>query len=85
MERKSDEPQSVKINRRIQAYKNLFACEDGRIVLADLKNKFNAIRFPNMQDRNIDPYRTHLDLGKMHVYDYIVSQIDRELLQEKEK
>lgn len=72
---------AAKLNREIVAFKNLFTSEDGRLVLGVLKRNCNRISLP--KNEPVDPFKTHYQLGKMWVYDFIIDQIDRELLPER--
>lgn len=53
------------------AYARLFSGEDGAIVLADLKAKFNGTTV-NMRSRGIDPFETHFREGERHLYLHLV-------------
>jgi len=71
-------------NKIIQAYKNILSSEDGRIVMADLKRNFSVSAFSIPRTGNIDPFKTHVDIGKMQAWGYIEHQFNRELLQEND-
>lgn len=73
-----------RLNQKINAYKAAFDTPSGRLVLADLKKKYSASAFSISSTVSVDPYRTHFDLGKLVVFNYIQNQIDRELIEEKE-
>jgi hypothetical protein len=59
----------------IRDYKETFASEGGKRVLADLRKRCEPI----ILDSPIDPYQTHIDLGKRIVMTHIVRQIEREM------
>jgi hypothetical protein len=79
-----DKSQEAKINEVTQAYKDAFSSPAGKIVLADLENRYSVGSFKIRTSDNIDPFKTHLDLGKLMVFGHIKNQIDRELLEEQE-
>ena len=74
--------QNQKLNLTIQAYHDFSQTEAGKLILDDLKKKFSVSAFFINKNAPIDPYRTHVDIGKMQVFGYIEQQIERELLPE---
>ena len=79
-----DLTQEQKQNLTIQAYKNVLSGEDGELVFADLRKHFSASALTIPHKTQIDPFRTHIDIGKMQVLGYIERQYNRELLEEQE-
>jgi len=49
------------------AYRRVFSGEDGEIVLADLKSKFNGTTV-RLRQTGIDPYETHFKEGQRSLY-----------------
>lgn len=72
------------LNELTQAYKDVFSTEQGQLILKDLEKRYSVSTFHIKTSETIDPFKTHLDLGKLMVFGYIKNQIDRELLEDKE-
>ena len=84
-DRDPDRPSRIALlNEITQAYKDLFASPSGKRVLEDLEKRYSVSTFHIKTSEKIDPFKTHLDLGKLMVFGYIKNQIDRELLEENE-
>lgn len=78
-----------KRNAVILAYKEMFAGQNGDLILEDLEKNFgiSALVMPKYKITSggteyvpIDPFRTHIGIGKLQVLEYIKRQINRELL-----
>lgn len=70
--------QNIRENAKIQAFKDTFCTESGRIVLDELRRKFGLGAC--FLDKPVDPYRTHIDVGHLQVLGFIERQIERKLL-----
>lgn len=57
-------------------YKKVFSSEEGKIVLQDMSNRFNPTCPDCPEDMQVDPYRTHINVGKRSVLFHIGSQLE---------
>jgi hypothetical protein len=60
----------ITVERIALAYRRLFESEDGEIVLADLKARFDGTTV-RVRSNGIDPYETHFREGQRYIYRHL--------------
>ena len=73
-----------KLNKEIQAFKDVFSTEAGRLIMENLRRNFGISNCFLNKSTPIDPYRTHVHVGQLQLLGHIEAQINRDLIQEKD-